>query len=90
MAIICLKMDLRYLKEAAESIAKFKEVRFIACTSGRYDLIIEVYMKSNEDLISFMSNELSKIDGIKECDMSIELKLFKDTYEWMSEGNEDS
>lgn len=90
MAIICLKMDLKYLKEAAEKIASFREVRFIACTSGKYDLIIEVYMKYNEDLINFLSNELSRINGLKVCDVSIELKLFKDTYEWMNVYDSDS
>lgn len=84
MAIVCLKMDLTYLQEAAKTILKMDEVRFVACTSGKYDLILEVFMKSNEDLINFMTNSLSKIKGIKECDLSVELKLFKDSYDWLS------
>ncbi|EMT39242.1 Lrp/AsnC family transcriptional regulator [Thermoanaerobacter thermohydrosulfuricus] len=85
MAILCLKVDLVYLQEVAEALAKVKEVRFIAYTAGRYDLIVEIYMKSNDDLIKFMTEDLAKMKGIKECDLSIELKLFKDTYNWMNE-----
>ncbi|MGB9678872.1 MAG: Lrp/AsnC family transcriptional regulator [Thermoanaerobacteraceae bacterium] len=85
MAILCLKVDLVYLQEVAEALAKVKEVRFIAYTAGRYDLIVEIYMKSNVDLIKFMTEDLAKMKGIKECDLSIELKLFKDTYNWMNE-----
>ncbi|AEM77735.1 Lrp/AsnC family transcriptional regulator [Thermoanaerobacter wiegelii] len=84
MAILCLKVDVVYLQEVAETLAKVEEVRFIAYTSGRYDLIVEIYMKSNDDLIKFMTGFLPQIKGIKECDLSIELKLFKDTYNWMN------
>ncbi|HYE82492.1 MAG TPA: Lrp/AsnC family transcriptional regulator [Clostridia bacterium] len=83
MAIIALKMDLRYLDKAAKAIAEFEDVRYIAYTSGTYDLIIEAYMRSNDDLINFMTNSLSGIEGIKECDLSIELKLYKDAYDWL-------
>jgi Lrp/AsnC family transcriptional regulator for asnA, asnC and gidA len=88
MVIICLKMELVYLQTAAEKISKFKEVRFVACTSGGYDLILQVYMKSNDELVDFITNKLSKIDGIKEYNFSIELKLFKSTYDWLNENVE--
>jgi len=88
MVIICLKMELIHLQEAAEKISMFKGVRFVACTSGGYDLILQVYMKSNDELINFMTNKLSKIEGIKEYNFSIELKLFKSTYDWLNEKEE--
>lgn len=88
MVIICLKMELIHLQDAAEKISKFKGVRFVACTTGVYDLILQVYMKSNDEFINFMTNKLSTIDGIKEYSSSIELKLFKSTYDWLNE-NED-
>lgn len=85
MVIICLKMELTCLQSAAERISNFEEIRFVACTSGKYDLILQAFLKSNEELVNFMTNKLSKIEGIKGCDLSIQLKVFKKTYNWLGD-----
>jgi len=84
MAIIGLKVKLKHLQEAAEKVAQFSEVRFIAFSSGIHDLILEVYVESNDHLVEFLAEKLSKIDGITESNTSIELKLYKDSYDWLA------
>ena len=48
------------LKEkVAQKIAKFKEVSFLAMTSGDYDLEVDVMCKDNEHLVEFVNKILS-------------------------------
>ena len=83
MAIIDLKVEPKLLNSVAEQIAAFKEVRFIAYMAGRFDLLVEVYTISNEHLMDFISHSLSQIDGIRECNLSIEMKLYKESFDWL-------
>lgn len=52
------------LKEAvAHAILKFKEVSFLAMTSGDYDLEVDVMCKNNDHLVGFIDT-ISAIDGL--------------------------
>ncbi|MDD2482592.1 MAG: Lrp/AsnC family transcriptional regulator [Lutispora sp.] len=83
MAMVFIKVAIENFDDAVKTIREFSEVRFIAYTSGVYDLIVELYVKDTEEIVDFMTNKLSKVPGIKEYDLSFELKLFKDSYEWV-------
>lgn len=80
-AIIGLEIQIGKQDQVAEALLKFKEVRFVTVVSGAYDLIIQVYTRSNADLVELINNQLSKIDGILKTDVSIELKGYKDSFD---------
>ena len=46
--------------KVAKSIAKFREVSFLAMTSGDYDLEVDVMCRDNDHLVQFV-DEISKI-----------------------------
>ncbi len=58
----------KYLKQKAEEIARLKSVQSVSILSGQYDLMVEVLVNSNKGLIYFLSEELSKIDGISKTE----------------------
>jgi Lrp/AsnC family transcriptional regulator for asnA, asnC and gidA len=65
------------LKEkVAQKIARFKEVSFLAMTSGDYDLEVDVMCRDNEHLVHFV-NELSKIEGVYQTKTTIYFKVYK-------------
>jgi Lrp/AsnC family transcriptional regulator for asnA, asnC and gidA len=65
------------LKEkVAQKIARFKEVSFLAMTSGDYDLEVDVMCRDNEHLVHFV-NELSKIVGVYQTKTTIYFKVYK-------------
>ncbi|MBX2932267.1 MAG: Lrp/AsnC family transcriptional regulator [Chitinophagaceae bacterium] len=65
------------LKEkVAQKIAKFKEVSFLALTSGDYDLEVDVMCRDNDHLVQFV-NEISSIEGVNQTKTTIYFKVYK-------------
>ncbi len=65
------------LKEkVAQKIAKFKEVSFLALTSGDYDLEVDAMCRDNDHLVNFI-NEISTIEGVNQTKTTIYFKVYK-------------
>ncbi|WP_100400514.1 Lrp/AsnC family transcriptional regulator [Bacillus sp. FJAT-44742] len=82
-AIIGFSTQLGKQEEIAGKLQKYPEVRFIGAFSGKHDLIIQAYFKSNEELVHFVNKELSQIEGILTADVSVELKQYKDSFSYI-------
>jgi Lrp/AsnC family transcriptional regulator, regulator for asnA, asnC and gidA len=80
MAMIGIRTDGRKMLDVANKIAKFDEVVYIVATSGRYDLMIEVFCRDHEDLLGFITEKLSKVDGVRETESFLYLKIIKEIY----------
>jgi Lrp/AsnC family transcriptional regulator for asnA, asnC and gidA len=90
-AIIGMSTKLGYQEKVAEQLGKLRAVRFIGAFSGRNDLIIQAYFRSNEDLTTFVNEDLAHIEGIASAEVSIELKQYKDSFSYVPmDGVEDS
>ena len=61
-------------------LSKRPEVRWVATTTGRFDLIIIARFSSTEELANFAQKELPKIEGIKDCETFVCLHLEKAVY----------
>ncbi|OLO25191.1 transcriptional regulator [Alkalihalophilus pseudofirmus] len=84
-AIIGISTKLGSQEKIADQLNRYAEVRFVGAFSGRHDLIIQAYFKSNEDLVHFVNKELAKMDGIISADVNIELKQYKDSFSYVQE-----
>jgi DNA-binding Lrp family transcriptional regulator len=51
-------------KKAMEALASLDGVIYVANVTGRFDLVIEVFMESRLQLKEFLMDELSKVKGI--------------------------
>lgn len=80
MAMIGVRTDGRKMMDVASKLAKFDEVVYIVAVSGRYDLMIEVFCRDHEDLLDFITEKLSKVDGVREAESFIYLKIAKEIY----------
>lgn len=80
MTMIGIRTDGRKMMDVANKIAKFDEVVYIVATSGRYDLMLEVYCRDHEDMLNFMTEKLAKVDGVRETESFIYLKIIKEIY----------
>ena len=81
-ATVAVKVDGVRLKAAADAIAKFSEVGYVAICTGSNDLLLEVGCRDNEELIDFISSKLSKIKGVRETEIYLYLRIVKNTYQW--------
>ena len=64
------------LKSKAKEISELENVTSVSIISGRYDLLIEVLVESNKGLVSFITENLSKVEGISKTETFLILKSF--------------
>ncbi|UOF88998.1 Lrp/AsnC family transcriptional regulator [Fodinisporobacter ferrooxydans] len=82
VAMLGLKVRLNKLEDVVDQIVKIPEVRFVAVSTGSFDLFTEIITSSNEELYRILTEELSKIDGIEDTDSSVILRIYKQSYDW--------
>jgi Lrp/AsnC family transcriptional regulator for asnA, asnC and gidA len=80
MALIGIRTDGRKMLQVAENVAKIQEVVYLVIVSGRYDLMAEVFCKDDEDMLKFLTEKLAKVDGIRETETFMHMKIMKEIY----------
>ncbi len=80
MALIGIRTDGRKMLQVAENVAKLNEVVYLVIVSGRYDIMAEVFCKDDEDMLKFLTEKLAKVDGIRETETFMHMKIMKETY----------
>ncbi len=82
VALIGVKADGRYLHEIAHHIAQFDEVIYLVLTTGRYDLLVEVVCRDNAHLLSFLTDRLHTVKGVRDTETFVYLDIVKEVYQW--------
>jgi Lrp/AsnC family transcriptional regulator for asnA, asnC and gidA len=49
-------------------------------TSGRFDIIAEVFCRDHADLLRFLTEKLYCIEGVRETESFLQLKIVKEVY----------
>lgn len=80
--IIGLKVDRSRLDEVAAQLCDHPSTRYVAASTGNYDLIVEVVAESNHDLADFVLGYLAKIEGITDTATSLILRIYKQSWKW--------
>lgn len=80
MAMIGVRTDGSKMLEVANRLSAFDEVVYVVVVSGRYDLMIEVFCRDHEDLLNFLTEKLAKVDGVRETESFMHLKIVKEIY----------
>jgi Lrp/AsnC family transcriptional regulator for asnA, asnC and gidA len=82
MAMIGIRCESDKLIEVAESLAEMPEVDYVVITAGTYDLLIETVCEDNEALLVFLAERLRAIEGVRETETFVYLRLVKQTYQY--------
>jgi len=77
-----LKIALPRLQSAIEILKEIQEVRFIAATTGTYNVVLEIYTSSNEELNRIMNEKIGSIEGVISIDTSVILEVHKQSYNY--------
>jgi Lrp/AsnC family transcriptional regulator for asnA, asnC and gidA len=80
MAMIGIRADGSKLLDVAEKISQLEEVIYLVVSSGRFDLFAEVVCRDHEDLLRFITEKLSPIDGVRDSESFLHLKIVKEVY----------
>ncbi|HID34000.1 MAG TPA: Lrp/AsnC family transcriptional regulator [Anaerolineae bacterium] len=82
MAMIGIKVEGARLNDVAEKVAALEEVIYLVLTAGAYDLFAEVVFRDNAHLLDFLTQRLRTINGIRETETFMYLKIVKEIYSW--------
>jgi Lrp/AsnC family transcriptional regulator for asnA, asnC and gidA len=81
-AIIGITVDMGRNQEVAEALVAMPQTRYVGFSTGSYDLIIEVFFRSHEELLHLLGEDLPRIPGIGKTEASVILKVAKFAYQW--------
>jgi Lrp/AsnC family transcriptional regulator for asnA, asnC and gidA len=80
MAMIGIRTDGNRMLEVADRIARLDEIIYLVVTSGRFDILAEVFCRDHEALLRFITEELYGIEGVRETETFMHLKIVKEIY----------
>ena len=81
-AMIGIRCERDRLIAVADAVAAFPEVDYVVITAGTYDLLIETVCEDNEALLNFLTGRLRRIEGVRETETFVYLRMVKQTYQW--------
>ena len=82
IATIAIKADGARLREIAAELSQMSEVSYVVICTGTYDLLIEVGCHDNDHLLTFISEKLAQVQGVRESETFVYLRIVKNTYQW--------
>jgi Lrp/AsnC family transcriptional regulator for asnA, asnC and gidA len=82
MAMVGIRCEASKLMQVAEQVAAFPEVDYVVVTAGTYDILMETVCEDNEALLRFLAERLRTVDGVRETETFVYLRILKETYQW--------
>jgi Lrp/AsnC family transcriptional regulator for asnA, asnC and gidA len=82
MAMIGIRCEADRLMAVAKAVAEFPEVDYVVITAGTYDILIETVCEDNEGLLRFLAERLRTIDGVRDTETFVYLRMVKQSYQW--------
>jgi Lrp/AsnC family transcriptional regulator for asnA, asnC and gidA len=80
MAMIGIRTDGERMLEVAEKVSTFDEVIYLIVVSGRFDIMCEVVCRDHAHLLQFLTEKLYKVEGVRESESFMHLKIQKEVY----------
>jgi Lrp/AsnC family transcriptional regulator, regulator for asnA, asnC and gidA len=81
-AMIGIRCEADRILAVADAVAAYPEVDYVVIAAGSYDLLIEVVCEDNESLLRFLTERLRTIDGVRDTETFVYLRMVKQTYQW--------
>lgn len=82
VALVGVQIDRSLQRSIESALQALPEVRFIGLTIGSFDMMIEVWMPDPEELLNFLNERLSTLEGVRKVEAWQILKLSKYSYDW--------
>lgn len=77
-----LSVEREQLNEVAAAIRNMPEVRYLAHTTGPWDLLAEAFVGSREHMADFVLSSIGKLAGVRKSETFNVLRIAKFGYEW--------
>jgi Lrp/AsnC family transcriptional regulator for asnA, asnC and gidA len=80
MAMIGIRTDGNRMLDVAEQVSQLEEIVYLVVVSGRYDILAEVFCRDHEALLKFITEKLYSIQGVRDTETFMHLKIVKEIY----------
>jgi Lrp/AsnC family transcriptional regulator for asnA, asnC and gidA len=70
------------LREVAERLSALVEVDYVVITAGGFDILVEVVAEDDEHLLRLLNESIRTVEGVRDTEAFIYLRLAKQTYTW--------
>lgn len=77
-----LVVDRDQLTAVAEAVRSMPEVRYLAHTTGNWDLLAEAFVGSREHMADFLLSSIGKLRGVRRSETFNVVRIAKFGYEW--------
>ncbi len=84
-AVLNIKVSGRNLRSVGEQIAAMENVSYVGYLSGAHDIQVEAFLRDNDDLFRFVTEELMPIEGVASVETSMVMRTEKFNYKWEGE-----
>ncbi len=79
-ALLALDVPHEQLDMVTDALAKHPDVKWVSTTTGRFNIMAMVRSSSTDDLATFMQKELPKLEGVRNSETLICLRVKKGQY----------
>lgn len=81
-ALIGLNVQTAEIENVVHWLCSMPRIRYVAASTGDFDIIAEGYFASNAELSEFVIEQLGQAKGIVDSATSLELSIKKQTFTW--------
>ena len=70
------------LRAIAARLSSLPELEYVVVCAGSFDLLVELVCEDDEHLLRLLDESIRAIDGVRETETFVYLRLVKQTYAW--------
>ena len=74
--IVLINVEHGRINEVAEQLADLDGVSEVYSVGGRFDLVVVIRVKNNEQMADLVTNQMLKVDGIQKSETLIAFRAF--------------
>lgn len=78
-----IEVESRRIRQAALDLSKIPEIYFCYITTGSFDIFAGATFATNEELVDFLTNVLSKVEGIVRVNTRTILEVHKRVFKFL-------
>src|ERR1700691_5974289 len=70
------------LRDIARKLSCLPELEYVVLCAGSFDILVELVCEDDEHLLSLLDESIRAIEGVRETETFVYLRLVKQTYAW--------
>lgn len=79
---VYLEVEPGLVREIADILAGFEMISYIACSTGDKEISLQIYARDHKEIYSLVTEEISKIPGVRKTHISFVPFVVKDDLNW--------